>query len=292
MTSPRTLLKAWDLRARKALGQNFLSDPSTARMIVERAGIEPADTVLEIGAGLGALTIPAARAAGRVWAVEPDPRMIPLLKAELATAGLDNVQVLAVSILKVNIAGLTGESGSRLVVLGNLPYNISSQILVYLIAARAVIGRAVVMLQKELAQRIIAPPGAKPYGRISVILQYCADLKPLVNVPAPLFFPKPKVDSTVLEIRFKTRPEHVPLDEAFLFSVVKAAFGQRRKILKNALAGSSLDVDSAAAGSALERAGVDPSRRAETLTVAEFVRLSDSLMKGRAQGGTTCARRW
>ena len=278
MTSPRTLLKAWDLRARRALGQNFLSDPSTARMIVERAGIESNHSVLEIGAGLGALTIPAALAAQRLWAVEPDSRMLPLLRAEVALAGLANVTVLAASILKIDIPDLARESGSRLVVLGNLPYNISSQILVRLIECRGAVDRAVVMLQRELAERIIAPPGAKPYGRISVILQYCAELRPLAVVSAALFFPKPNVDSTVLEIRFKAQPEHVPQDEPFLFGVIKAAFGQRRKILKNALAGSSLGVDPAAAATALDQAGIEASRRAETLTVSEFVKLSDRLM--------------
>ena len=132
------------------------------------------------------------------------------------------------------------------------------------------------MFQKELADRLTALPGTKDYGRLAAMLGYCSEIRLLLNVRASLFFPKPKVDSQVLEIKFRT-PEHPAKDEAFLFRVIKGAFGQRRKTLRNALAGSELHIDKKIADRALEHAGIDPSRRAEVLEVREFVRLSESL---------------
>ncbi|MCP4347219.1 MAG: ribosomal RNA small subunit methyltransferase A [Desulfobacterales bacterium] len=277
MTSPRTLLAAWNLYPKKQLGQNFLSDPSTAEMIVRRSGILPEDVVLEIGAGLGALTVPLARAAKKVYAVEKDSHLVGLLKTELLAAGISNVVLIEQNILNVDTEALSKEAGPRLTVMGNLPYNISSQVLVKLIMSRAIVKRAVLMFQKELARRITAQSGCKDYGRLTVMLQYCSDIKTVADVRASLFFPKPNVDSEVVEIRFKSAPDHPANDEKFLFSVIKAAFGQRRKTLKNALAGSELRLDAGTAGHALEKSGIDPSRRAETLSVSEFVRLSDYL---------------
>jgi 16S rRNA (adenine1518-N6/adenine1519-N6)-dimethyltransferase len=161
--------------------------------------------------------------------------------------------------------------------MGNLPYNISSQILVKLINSRTVVNRAILMFQKELAQRIIAPPGGKDYGRLTVMLNYCADLNKLATIDAALFFPKPKVDSEVLEIKFNNLLQERANYEEFLFRVIKAAFGKRRKTLKNALAGSQLNVTGDTALRALDLAGIDPVRRAETLAVSEFVALSNCL---------------
>ncbi len=139
------------------------------------------------------------------------------------------------------------------------------------------VNRAVLMFQKELAQRINAPPGGKDYGRLTVMLNYCADLNKLATIDAALFFPKPKVDSEVLEIKFKNRRQDRAYNEKFLFRVIKAAFGKRRKTLKNALAGSQLRVNGDTALRALNLAGIDPIRRAETLNVSEFVALSNCL---------------
>ena len=277
MTSPRTLLSAWNLHPKKQLGQNFLAEPSTARMIIERAGIGPEDVILEIGSGLGALTIPAAAAAARVTAVETDRQIADLLKTELLAARIDNVTILRESILNVDIKALAPGDGRKLMVIGNLPYNISSQILVGLIRARAVLSRAVVMFQKELADRLTAGPGSKVYGRITVMLAYCAEIKTIATIKERMFYPRPKVDSEVLEIRFRDKIERLAQDEALLFKVIQAAFGKRRKTLKNALSQSQLGLDGVTAAKALELAAIDPVRRAETLEVDEFVRLSDSV---------------
>jgi 16S rRNA (adenine1518-N6/adenine1519-N6)-dimethyltransferase len=278
MTSPATLLKGWKLYARKQLGQNFLADPSTAEMIVTRSRITPADTILEIGAGLGALTVPLARVARRVYAVEKDKRLIPLLKNELLTAGVQKqVELMQNDILNLDIEHLSRQAGHPLVVMGNLPYNISSQILVRLIQARHVVPQAVFMFQKELAERIMASPGNKAYGRLSVALQYCAHIGKLADVRANLFFPKPKVDSMVLDIRFFRQPDIVADNEALFFEVVKAAFGQRRKTLRNALSNGMPGFDPGIIESVLIRARIDPARRAESLSVPEFVELSNQL---------------
>ena len=277
MTSPRALLTAWNLHPKKQLGQNFLAEPSTARMIIERAGITSEDTVLEIGSGLGALTIPAAARANRVIAVETDRQIADLLKTELLTAGASNVEIVRDSILKVDIARLVADEKHRIVVIGNLPYNISSQILVQLINAQAVIRRAVVMFQKELAERLVALPGNKSYGRITVMLAYCAKIRPMATIKARMFHPRPKVDSEVVEIRFREKIEQPANDSVLLHQVIKAAFGKRRKTLKNALNQSQLGIDAPTAEKALESAGIDPIRRAETLSVAEFVKLSNAI---------------
>lgn len=279
MTSPRKLLAAWNLRPKKQFGQNFLSDPSTAEMIAARSKISPEDVVLEIGAGLGALTIPVARIAGKVYAVERDQRLTGLLKTELLANMLSNVVLIEENILTLDIRALAENAGCKLVIMGNLPYNISSQVLVQLIQSRIAVHRAVLMLQKELARRITAQPGCRDYSRLSVALGYCSEMNTLADVGAPLFFPKPKVDSQILEIRFKNFPEYPAENEAFFFKVIKAGFGQRRKTLRNALAGSELHIDATVANDALNEAGIDPSRRAETLRVREFVALSNCLGK-------------
>lgn len=276
MISPARLLKALNLQPRKHLGQNFLSDPSTAEMIATRSGISPEDVVLEIGAGLGALTVPVARLAKKVYAVEKDRRIIPLLKNELLTNNIHNVNLLEKSILDVDINKLGKKEGGKIVVIGNLPYNISSQVLVQIIKSRKVIDRAIFMFQKEFAERLTANPGCKDYGRLSVMLAYCADIKKIAEVKAHLFFPKPKIDSQIIEIKFKESLEYSAKDETFFFKVIKAAFGKRRKTLKNALAGSELHIDAEIALKVLNAADIDPGRRAETLTLPEFVRLSNS----------------
>jgi 16S rRNA (adenine1518-N6/adenine1519-N6)-dimethyltransferase len=279
MTSPRTLLQAWDLPARKNLGQHFLADSAVAEAIVAGAGIAAADVVLEIGAGLGALTIPAARVAKHVCAVEKDPRLVELLKTELRLYRHTNVTVLEADILSLDLQQLADRFGAPRIVLGNLPYNISSQILVRLIQQRQGVRLAMLMFQKELAERLRASPGGKDYGRLSVMLQYCATVRTRLVVEAKRFFPRPKVDSEVLQILFhRPHPAGVP-DEGWLFQVIKAAFGQRRKTLKNALAGSDLGVSARQTGNALAAAGIDPKRRAETLSVEEFVGLSNALYR-------------
>ncbi|MEE8480691.1 MAG: 16S rRNA (adenine(1518)-N(6)/adenine(1519)-N(6))-dimethyltransferase RsmA [Desulfobacterales bacterium] len=277
MTSPRILLSSHGVYAKKQLGQHFLSDPSTADMIIDHSGISPEDIVLEIGAGLGALTIPLACTAEKVYAVEKDHRIIELLKTELHTLGLSNVVLIEKNILKVDIKTLAENATKKIIVIGNLPYSISSQILIQLINTRKSVNKAILMFQKELAQRITAQPDCKDYGRLTVMLRYCADIKRLAEVKASLFFPRPKVDSEVLEIIFNNIIKYPAKDELFLFKVIKAAFSKRRKTLKNSLLGSELHMDAKTVVQVLENADIDPSRRAETLTVQEFVKLSNCL---------------
>jgi 16S rRNA (adenine1518-N6/adenine1519-N6)-dimethyltransferase len=277
VTSPRALLTAWNIRAKKQLGQNFLNDPNLARAIVEKAGLDSDDVVLEVGPGLGAITVPAAKAARRVIAVDKDGRIIDLLHTELMAAGIHNVEIREADILRVDLAAVYQEAGRPLVVMGNLPYNISSQVVVQLIHARGCVDRAVLMLQKEMAQRICAEPGSRDYGRLSVMLGYCARTQVLMPVRASLFFPAPKVDSMVIRIRFADPPPVRADDEGLLFRVIKAAFGKRRKTLRNALSQSELKLDAATCQRLLTEAQIDPMRRAETLSVPGFVRLSNTI---------------
>ncbi len=278
MTSPKILLAAHNIRPKKQLGQNFIVDPAFTEMIVKRAEILPEDIILEIGAGLGALTIPLARRAKKVFAVEKDRQIIPILNREILVSGLTNISIIEKDILSVDIKALAEDMGGEIVVMGNLPYNISSQILVQLIRSREGINRAVLMFQKELAQRITAETGCKDYGRLTVMLRYCSHIKKLANVKASLFFPKPKVDSEILGLKFKKNIDDKAVDESFLFKVIKSGFGNRRKTLKNALAASELNLDPDTAKGVLENSGIDPIRRAETLTVGEFVTLSNNLI--------------
>ncbi|MGB8425068.1 MAG: 16S rRNA (adenine(1518)-N(6)/adenine(1519)-N(6))-dimethyltransferase RsmA [Desulfobacterales bacterium] len=281
MTSPRALLQSFNLRANKRLGQHFLADPAAAEMIVQAAGISSRDVVLEIGAGLGALTFPLARQAARLFTVEKDTRLADLLRAKIDAGGQANVVVIEQDILRVDIEALAAEAGGRLVVIGNLPYNISSQILIGLISARHAVQRAVLMFQSELAQRLTAGPGGRDYGRLTVMIQYCAEIEAVGRVAANKFFPRPKVDSSVLSIFFKSASPLSAPAEVFFFKVVRAAFGRRRKKLYNSLAGSDLGVSADEARQAIEQAGIDPSRRAETLAVGEFLALSASLQESR-----------
>ena len=275
MTSPATLLKAWHLMARKELGQNFLKDPSLAGQIADLANLTSEDIVIDLGAGLGAMTIAAAARARKVIAVEKDRRMLPLLRAELLVNEIANVEIVSQDMLSLDLSTLVAEQERPFIILGNLPYNISSQVIIKLINARRCIGRAVLMFQKELAERLCAGPGSRTYGRISVILQYCARIKVLRQVRAEMFFPRPKVDSVVLGIEFKTDPLHRVADEKLMGHVVRAAFGQRRKTLQNALAAGLSFMDKDGVARALKQAGIDPKRRAETLSVDEYVELTN-----------------
>ena len=279
MTAPKTLLAAWNLRPKKNMGQNFLSDPSTAETIISRAHLSSEDVVLEIGAGLGALTIFLARVVKKVYAVEKDRQLIDLLKTELLANRISNCEIIEKNILQMDLHAIPDTTGRKFTVIGNLPYGISSQILIKLIQSRSAVERTILMFQKELAQRITALPGGRDYGRITAMLRYCADVQILANIKASVFYPPPKVDSTVIETRFKSTAMYGPHDEARLFAVIKAAFGNRRKTLKNALAASGLGIDAQIALEALKSAGIDPTRRAETLKPTEFVSLEISLRK-------------
>jgi len=283
MTSPKTLLSACNLRPKKQFGQNFLHDPSTAKMIVDRSLLAADDIILEIGAGLGALTIPVAQIVKRVYAVEKDDEIASVLRTELSNHDIDNVILLNKDILDVDIAKIGDQEGCKLIILGNLPYNISSQVLVALINAKRSINRAVLMFQKEVAQRLCAGPGTKDYGRLSVMLQYSADVRKVATVGAHQFLPKPKIASEVIEIRFKETIKDPVKDEPLLSDVVKAAFSTRRKTLKNALLNIGMNMTSIDIENILAAAVIEPSRRAESLSVSEFVLLTNSFYVFKAE---------
>ncbi len=281
MTHPGQLLKREKLYAGKEMGQNFLSSPGTAQMIVDRTGISRDATVLEIGPGLGALTIPLARKADRVISVELDRRMIPLLKEELEQEEISNVTVINQSIMKTDFKEIAGDK--KLVVIGNLPYNISSQILFRLVKERSVIEKAFLMFQKELATRIIASPGGRDYSRLSAVVQYAANVGFVADIKPSSFFPKPEVHSTVLRFDFLDSADMSPPMEDLLFDVIKAAFSKRRKSLKNSMVGGELGLEKPFVVKALTHASIVPERRAETLSVAEFKALAIAVWKIRQE---------
>jgi 16S rRNA (adenine1518-N6/adenine1519-N6)-dimethyltransferase len=272
MTHPGQILKANNLYAGKELGQNFLSNPGTAEMIVKKTGISRHTRVLEIGSGLGALTIPIARASDHVTTVEKDSRLIPLLQQELETQGLTHVRIINQDVLKLDFHGIARDK--KLVVIGNLPYNISSQILFRLVENRDCIDTAFLMFQRELANRIIALPGGKEYSRLSAVVQYASQISLTATIGPASFFPRPEVDSSILRFKFFEPGPLSPDQEKMLFNVIKAAFSKRRKSLKNSMVGKEFDFEKKFIVQALEQAGIDPARRAETLTVEEFISLA------------------
>jgi len=255
----------------RALGQHFLRDQATARAIVDLVAPTERDLVVEIGPGDGALTGLLAGRAGRVIALEIDRALSAALRARWP-----GVEVLDADARSWNYAGLAAQAGGRVLILGNLPYSVGKPILMALIEARAAIHEMALMLQREVAERIAAPPGGKSYGSLSVFTQLHCDVRLALRVPPGAFRPPPKVDSAVLHLRVLREPR-VPLADPRRFeSVVRAAFAQRRKMLANALgAGLGLPLDSVRRGAAA--AGVDPTRRAETLSLSEFAALATAL---------------
>ena len=256
---------------RRALGQHFLRDHAIARAIVDIVAPTAQDLVVEIGPGDGALTGLLAGRAARVIALEIERALGAALRARLPA-----VEVLDADARTWDYAALAAPAGGRVLILGNLPYSVGKPILTALIAARAAIDEMALMLQREVAERIAAPPGGKAYGSLSVFTQLHCDVRLALRVPPGAFRPPPKVDSAVLHLRVLRAPR-IPLADPGRFeSVVRAAFAQRRKMLANALAaglGLPLDVVRRAATAA----NVDPTRRAETLSLSEFAALATGL---------------
>lgn len=264
-------------RPKKSLGQHFLVDPEIIRKIIARAGFQVSDLVLEIGPGLGALTLPLAQSVGHVVAVEKDPYLMGLLDKKLSRAGITNVTLVNHDILTYDFHDTGICLPQKIQVIGNLPYNISSPFLEKLIENRSLIGRAVLMFQLEVARRLSASPGGKAYGAITLVLQYHACTAILVEAPKEAFYPAPKVDSMVLELDFeRPYPRHA-IDEADFKKLVKSAFAHRRKTLLNSLKGFSPSWDREALSGAMKKCGIDPERRAETLDMDEFLCLSSAL---------------
>jgi 16S rRNA (adenine1518-N6/adenine1519-N6)-dimethyltransferase len=268
----RTLLKKYGERAKKSWGQNFLVDEKAYRAIVEACAPDEKSWVIEIGAGLGTLTARLAERAGRVIAVERDRDMVAVLRGELGAN--DRVEIAEANALTYDYVGVEARAGSKPIVVGNLPYQIASQILFRLLEARAHVARIVVMLQKEMVERIVAPPGTAEYGALSVMVRMYGEAQQVARVRAGGFVPPPKVDSAVLKVTpFEGGRTRVPVDDVERFSkVVHAAFNQRRKTLRNALKAIVEDADGA-----LARAQIDGQRRGETLSVEEFAKLTDVL---------------
>lgn len=250
--------------------------------IADAATLGPEDTALEIGAGLGALTRALGERAGRVIAVERDPDLVAVLQAEFPAGG--PVQITAMDALEIDFSALAAAAGRPLVAVGNLPYQITTPLLFRLLraAGQGQVARAVLMVQKEVAERIAAGPGRKSYGRLSVMVQQVAEVKILFHVGAGAFLPPPQVTSTVFSLLPRAQPL-APVRDADLFAaVVRAAFAGRRKMLRR-----SLDAHfGVVLGGALAQANIEGTRRPEELSVTEFGRLADALA---ARGAKTPA---
>ncbi|MFH1076293.1 MAG: 16S rRNA (adenine(1518)-N(6)/adenine(1519)-N(6))-dimethyltransferase RsmA [Pseudomonadota bacterium] len=265
------------VRPNKRLGQHFLTDKNIARLILKKAGIQSQDTVIEIGPGTGVLTEPIALESRDVIAVEKDSRMVQALSNRLEKLSINNVSIIEKDILRFDFYEHRERCGKPLIVMGNIPYNISSQILIRLIEQRSAISFAVLMFQKELADRIMSQPGTRSYGRISVRTQYCARVESILSVKASSFYPVPKVDSKVLRITFQERPFYEASDESLFCRVIADAFNKRRKTIKNALQGGGLGIEPDQLLTIFEKTGVDPGQRAETISVEKFVAMSNLL---------------
>jgi 16S rRNA (adenine1518-N6/adenine1519-N6)-dimethyltransferase len=276
-SSPKILLQRLGLRPKKTLGQNFLVHPHQARRIVDSLELSGDETVVEIGAGLGALTVCLAREARRVVALERDPALVRFLQEEIFPEAPE-VEVLCRDVLQFDFLGLSRELGRPLAVVGNLPYQITSPLLFKLMAEKEAVSRAVLMMQQEVGARLLARPGTKDYGILSVLLTYHFASQRLFSLGPANFYPPPQVDSVVLRL---TPAAASPSAQApaLLAQVVKAAFGQRRKTLNNALTARAADfgLSPEQLRAILTALAIDPGRRGETLSLAEFVAVSNKI---------------
>jgi 16S rRNA (adenine1518-N6/adenine1519-N6)-dimethyltransferase len=277
LAETKSINARYGFRPKKRLGQHFLKDKGIISEIIKKARFEQSDQVLEIGAGLGALTLPLAGSVHLISAIEKDPSLTDMLKKRLSSAGINNVILVNDDILKLDFNRLRKMTDKKIKVIGNLPYNISSPILEKLVENRNLVSRAILMFQAELARRLIARPGNKDYGAMTVLIQYHAHLSPLLEVPKESFYPRPKVDSMVLELDFERPHTRRIEDEANFKTVVKGAFAHRRKTLLNSLKQAVFSLSSEEILGALEKCGIDPHKRAETLDIDDFLCLSSAL---------------
>ncbi|MGB3437752.1 MAG: 16S rRNA (adenine(1518)-N(6)/adenine(1519)-N(6))-dimethyltransferase RsmA [Actinophytocola sp.] len=271
----RRLAAALDVRPTKKLGQNFVHDPNTVRRIVTAAGVTADDTVLEVGPGLGSLTLALLPAVREVVAVEIDPVLaerLPRTVAERAPAIADRLTVVNADALRATADQLRNPTA----LVANLPYNVSVPVVLHLLAELPTMRRALVMVQAEVADRMAAGPGSKVYGIPSVKIAWYAEARRVATVPRSVFWPVPNVDSALVLLTRREPPEG---DRAAVFSLVDAAFAQRRKTLRAALATWAGTADRAA--DILTRAGVEPTSRGETITVGEYAAITRMAGKGR-----------
>lgn len=267
-SATRHILKTFNLRASKKLGQNFLINSDVVEKIVDAAEISEGEEILEIGPGIGTLTQGLLEAGAKVTAVELDKKLPAVLSQTLA--GYENFKLIQGDILKVDIAELMQKNFK---VVANLPYYITTQILLTLMEKNLPITKIVTMVQKEVAERMIAAPNSKIYGAMSVAVQFRADCKIAFDVPPENFLPRPEVTSSVVVCDIHEPKFNV--DEKFFTKVVRAAFGQRRKTLINSLIGAGFQKNSVI--NALNLAEISSERRAETLTIDEFAKISNFL---------------
>jgi 16S rRNA (adenine1518-N6/adenine1519-N6)-dimethyltransferase len=263
----------YNVKPKKSLSQNFLSNDRAAKRIVDSLNIQEGDTVLEIGAGKGALTKYLLEKAKKVIAVELDKELCQYLKQRFLEK--NNLVLINQDILKINFENLAGQKG-HLKVIGNLPYQITSPLLSLLLENRKFIPLSVLMVQKEVAKRICAQPKSKDWSSLSVMVQLYSEVKTLFNLKPTSFFPRPKVESSVIKIIFFKRPKVFIADENVFFAVVRSAFGQRRKIILNSLS-ANLSLPKKEMELILNKVKIDPKRRPETLSIQEFANLSKAL---------------
>ena len=268
-------IQKYNFAFQKRFGQNFLIDDFVIGKIIRAAEIDDTDTVLEIGPGIGTLTQYLAEAAEHVYAVEIDRNLIPILSETLAD--YDNVTVINEDILKTDIAAIAAKSKSgRLKCVANLPYYITTPIIMELLEKRLPIDSITVMIQKEVAERIAAKPGTKDYGALTLAVNYYAQTYLAANVPPNCFIPRPNVGSAVIRLKVLERPSVEVKDEALMFRLIRASFNQRRKTLSNGIANSAdLDIPKERVEQALAAMNLPPTVRGETLSLEQFAELSD-----------------
>ncbi len=276
LSSPTQLKRAMaslGIRPRKRLGQNFLIDGNIRAKIIEASGAVPGVNVLEIGPGMGVLTGALAATGANLTCVEIDDKLAEYLKSNLKAP---NVNVITADFLKADIPEILGDNKPWTVV-ANLPYYITSPILARLLENKQWFDQIIVMVQREVAARLMAPPGGGDYGSFSVFVQYHCTVQSVTRVSRNCFYPPPDVDSEVIRLTVRENNPVEVLDEKLYFEIVRSAFGKRRKTMLNSLAGSTtLFWDKARAQRVIDRAGIDPNRRAETLSLEEFARLANA----------------
>jgi 16S rRNA (adenine1518-N6/adenine1519-N6)-dimethyltransferase len=281
MITPREILHQYGIRPRKKLGQSFLVDVNTIHKIAAAGRFSSDDIVVEIGAGIGLLTKDIAQVAKRVIAVEIDPQLVKILHDQFDECS--NVEIHSCDILKFDISSISNNYNTKVNVIGNIPYNISSPVIFHILSSRSVISCFTLMLQKEVVQRLVSLPDNKNYGVPSVLLQMYADIERLFDVSANCFYPRPKVESSILQGKFREKPLFDLTDEAFFRRLVKASFAQRRKMLTNNLKNAKFleEFSVPELKDALNNAGIDGKRRGETLSLQEFGNLSNILKQKR-----------
>ncbi len=274
------VLQKYHFQFQKKYGQNFLIDPLVLDRILEAAGIGPEDFVLEIGPGIGTMTEALSASAKRVAAVEIDPRLIPILKDTLSAC--DNTVILQEDILKVDIRALVAQyhEGKPIKVLANLPYYITTPILMKLLESDIPLSGMTVMVQKEVAERICARPGTKDYGALSLAVQYAADPRIVTYVPPNCFIPRPNAHSAVVHFRVFDTPPVTVRDPKLMFQVIRASFAQRRKTLQNGIShGTEFSLTKEQASACISACGFPATVRGETLSLQDFARLSDKIQE-------------